>query len=231
VVEPEEGDPAVALLGRGRGEILVIADGSLVSNGAIRAAGLAPLVARAVADWTAGGDTVRFDEYHHGHRGGSPYRAFGSFLAREGVGRAALQLAIVALLALVPFAVRLGSPISPAPASRRSRLEHAAALGEVYRGARAEPVARRRLLAGFARRIGRARPSPGGEEEFLEGLERSVVTGAEAVAAVAEAWRERRPVAELARRIDGAVERLNPRERAVARRELDRTVAGGRWTS
>ncbi|NIP78017.1 MAG: DUF4350 domain-containing protein, partial [Gemmatimonadetes bacterium] len=65
VVGPD-GGPAVALLRRGAGEILLISRGSLLANGRIRASGLAPVIARAAADWTADGDTLRFDEYHHG---------------------------------------------------------------------------------------------------------------------------------------------------------------------
>lgn len=210
VVEADSGRAVVGVLGHGDGEVLVLTQAGLLANRAIRESRVAPLVVRAAADWTAGRDPLRFDEYHHGHRGGSAYRGLGSFLGSEGIGRMALQLGLVALLALVPAAVRFGAAVSPDPAPRRSRLEHVSALGEVYRQAGAEEVARRRLLAGFARRIGRDRPSPGDEETFLDRLQRSVPAGADAVAAVAAAWRDGRPVAELARQIDGAVARLNP---------------------
>lgn len=210
ITAPDSEDPVVALLTRAEGEILLVSQGSALGNAYVRESGMAPLVARAAADWTAAGDTVWFDEYHHGHRGGSPLRALGAFLTDAPAGRTALQLALVALLALTPAVVRFGSPVHRPPTPRRSRLEHVAALGEVYRQAGAEDVARRRLLAGFARRIGRERAPPGEELAFLERLERHVTPPSEPVRAVAEAWRERLPVIELARRIGEAVTRLNP---------------------
>ncbi len=209
LVETADGSAAVALLPSGEGEVLLISHGSDLSNQWVREEGMMPIVTRAAAEWTAAGDTLWFDEYHHGHRGGGPVRGLGAFLGHAGPGRMALQLALVGLLALVPAAVRFGSATERPPPPRRSRLEHVAALGEVYRQAGAEDVARRRLVGGFARRIGRERPSPGQELAFLERLERNVTTGADATRAVSEAWRERRPVLELARRIDEAVTRLN----------------------
>lgn len=211
VTPPDSDDPVVALLPRGDGEILLVSQAFVLSNGSIGESGLAPLIARAAADWTERGDTLWFDEYHHGHQGGSPARALGSFLRNAPSGRAALQLALVGLLALAPAVVRFGSPVDRPPTPRRSRLEHVAALGEVYRQARAEEVARRRLVAGFARRIGRERPQPGEEQAFLDRLEHGLIAGTEAIHAVSEAWRDRRPVVELARRIDDAVTRINPK--------------------
>lgn len=207
-----EGDHAgVAVLPVGGGEVLLISQASVLSNQRIREKGMAPIIARAAAEWTADGDTLWFDEYHHGHRGGSPFRALASFLRDAGPGRMALQLALVGLLALTPAVVRFGAPVERPPPPRRSRLEHVAALGEVYRQAGAEDVARRRLVGGFARRIGRERPLPGEELSFLERLEGNVTTGAETVRAVSEAWRSRTSVMELARRIDDAVTLLNPK--------------------
>lgn len=211
ITPPDSDDPVVALLPRGDGEILLVSQAYVLWNENIADSGIAPLIARAAADWTQPGDTLWFDEYHHGHRGGSPIRALGSFLGNAAPGQAALQLALVGLLALAPAAVRFGAPNDRRPPPRRSRLEHVAALGELYRQARAEEVARRRLVAGFARRIGRERPQPGQEQAFLERLERNVAAGPEAVRAVSEAWRDRLPVLELARRIDDAVTRLNPK--------------------
>jgi hypothetical protein len=210
VSDPASGAPVVGLLRRGDGTILALADGELLANETILEAGIAPIVVRAAAEWAAAGDTVWFDEYHHGHRGGSPYRALGRFMVGDGIGRVAVQLLLVALLALVPAVIRFGAPMPERPPSRRSRLEHVAALGSVYQAARAEGVARRRLLAGFARRIGRERPPPGAEETFLHRLEKNVATGAEAVAAVRDAWSREASVPELAHRIDEAVTRLNP---------------------
>lgn len=204
-VEADTGGLVVGLVRRGAGEVLAIADGQLLSNDRIAAGGLAPVAIRAAAAWTAAGDTLWFDEYHHGHRGGSPYRALIAVLARGGVGETIAQLLLVAVLALVPAAVRLGAPRADRTESRRSRLEHVDAVGAVYRRAGAADVARRRLIVGFARRIGRDRPLPGEEAVFLERLERNAIAGGGAVAAVAGALSAKAPLDELARRIDEAV--------------------------
>lgn len=209
VIDSGTEEPIVGILRRGRGEILAIADGQLLSNDRILAGGIAPLVVRAAAEWTPPGGALWFDEYHHGHRGGSPYRALARMLATEGVGRTALQLIVVALLALVPAAVRFGAPRAVGPRPRRSPLEHVDALGRIYEQAGAEELARRRLIAGFARRIGRDRPPPGEEALFLERLERNAVTGADAAASVATALARHASVRELAGRIDQAVQQLN----------------------
>ena len=208
VVDSVSGEPIVGILQRGAGEILAIADGQPLSNGRILADGLAPLVVRAAAEWTPEDGALRFDEYHHGYRGGSPYEAIARAITGGPVGSAVLQLIGVALLALLAAAVRFGSPRPPRTESRRSPLEHVDALGEVYRQAHADGLARRRLLAGFARRLGRERPLPGEEAVFLERLERNALTGADALAAVSAALARRAPVRELAGRIDHAIQEL-----------------------
>ncbi|MFW5947674.1 MAG: DUF4350 domain-containing protein, partial [Gemmatimonadota bacterium] len=150
VVDTATGEPVAGLLSRGGGEILAIADGQLLTNERVLDGGLAPLVVRAADAWTRGSDTLWFDEYHHGHRGGSPYGALVRVLGRDGAGAVVVQFLLVALLALLPLAVRFGAPRDPAPEPRRSRLEHVDALGEVYRQAGADVLVRRRLIAGFA---------------------------------------------------------------------------------
>jgi hypothetical protein len=204
----------VVLVGRGAGEVLAVSDPGLLSNARIAASGLAPVVARAAAEWTAaeaGAGTVQalwFDEYHHGYRGGSLRAGLWRFLTGHPAGRAALHLSLVGLLALVAASVRLGRPLERTGQVRRSPVEHVAALGDAYRHAGAEVVARRRLVAGFARRIGRERPRAGEEGRFLAGIQTRVPAGGEAVAAVAAGWRDEVSVLELARRIDRAVLRL-----------------------
>lgn len=209
VVEPNTGGLVVGLVRRGDGEVLVIADGQLLSNDRIAAGGLAPVAIRAAAAWTTAGDTLWFDEYHHGQRGGSPYGALIAVLARGGVGETVGQLLLVAVLALAPAVIRFGAPRAARADPRRSRLEHVDAVGEVYRRAGAEDVARRRLVVGLARRIGRDRPLPGEESAFLDRLERNAIAGGGAVAAVASALSSKAPLDELARRIDEAVLQLS----------------------
>ncbi|MEJ2216737.1 MAG: DUF4350 domain-containing protein [Gemmatimonadota bacterium] len=192
----------------GDGHVVLFSDPWMLSNGRIADGGAAALFARAAADAVAGGGVLQFDEYHHGHRGGSPAHALFAFLATRRPGWLMLQLLAVLLLAAAPAAVRFGAPLVASASQRRSPLEHVAALGEVYRQARASDLARRRLLVGFARRLGRERPSQGDELAFLERLGRGAPAGASAVAAVAQGWQERVPVVELAARIDEALNRL-----------------------
>jgi hypothetical protein len=198
----------VLLVHHGAGAILAVSDPRLLSNYRIAGSGLAPVVVRAAAEWTQGEAALWFDEYHHGHRGGSLRAGLRGFLTGHPAGQAVLYLSLVALLALGASAIRLGRPVPRAARARRSPVEHVSALGEAYRQARADQVARQRLVAGFARRIGRERPRPGGEAPFLERIQARVPSGREAVASVASGWRDEVGVLELARRIDRAVHRL-----------------------
>lgn len=194
------------LVAHGNGRLLLIADPTLLANESIRESGMMPLIARAAVDMTSAGAVLSFDEYHHGQRGGSVAGGVWTFLAHRPAGRSVLQLAMVGVLSLLPIIIRFGTAQEPRRAPRRSPLEHVTALGEVYRQARAESIARRRLLDGFARRIGREHVRPGHELEFLERLQSRVPVGAVSVAAVAEAWRDpRTDLVELVRRMEHAL--------------------------
>lgn len=193
----------------GQGTIVLLSDPSILSNGRIADGGAAPIFARAAAEAARRGSPLEFDEYHHGHRGSTPTGAFFGFLFGDARGWLLLQLLGVSALAMLPAAVRFGAPVAAVAPARRSPVEHVAALGEVYRQGRAVDAARRRLMIGFARRLGRERPPAGGETAFLERIARGAPAGAEAVAAVARGWKERVPVRELAERIDDALYRLN----------------------
>lgn len=207
LAEPEK---LVALRARlGAGAVVLFSDPGLLRNERIAGAGGALIFARAARWATAAGHPLVFDEYHHGHRGSTPAGAFFGFLAGTSVGWLVLQLAAVAALAALPAALRFGAPVAAATTSRRSPLEHVAALGEVYRQARAADLARRRLLIGFARRLGRERPPAGSEAAFLERIARGAPGGREALDAVARAWESGAPVRTLAQRIDDALTRLN----------------------
>jgi hypothetical protein len=215
VAEAETDGPAGAvavLVGRGSGAVLAVSDPALFSNDGIATSGLAPVVARAALEWTGAGpgsgQALWFDEYHHGYRGGSLRAGLWGFVTGHPAGRAALHLSLVALLALAAASARLGNPLERTGQARRSPVEHVAALGDAYRHAGADAVARRRLVAGFARRIGRERPRAGEEGRFLAGIQTRVPAGGEAVAAVTAGWRDEVSVLELARRIDRAVLRL-----------------------
>ncbi|HET8655436.1 MAG TPA: DUF4350 domain-containing protein [Longimicrobiaceae bacterium] len=147
----------------GAGRVVAISDPAPLTNGAVRRSGMAPLFVRAAA---AGSGRVIFDEYHQGfRRGGGAAVATIHFLRRTGPGHALLQLAVVALGLLLVAGRRFGSPLPPPPARRRDPLEHVDALGEAYRRAGARRTARRLLLGGVLRRLGR-RPAAGDADDF-----------------------------------------------------------------
>lgn len=202
------GAAAVGVLELGRGRVLVIADVGALRNDRVLESGLMPIVARAARDMVGSDDALVFEEFHHGHRGGSIGQALWSLATGTGAGRAGLQALLVGLLALMPFAIRFGSPIHDASPSRRSPLEHVRALGEVYRLSNATGIARRRLIVGFARRIQRERPAAGEEDRFLERLAAQSARGADAVHDLRRQWNRSGDLLTLARQMDKTAREL-----------------------
>lgn len=200
---------AVALVYRfGEGTIVALADQTLVSNErAAEAAGAVQILVRAAADLVEPGDTIWFDEYHHGFSGGGgPVGALLRYVRETGSGRALLQLGLVALGLLLLVGRRLGAPRPPEPARRRSPLEHVDALARVYRGAGARRTARGLLVAGLARRLhepyGAREPDADALLARLEGHP----TRAPAAARLADALAADAPPAALAAAIDDVIE-------------------------
>lgn len=153
------GRAAAVVVRRGRGRVLALSDAGPLGNRALKENTLALLVSRAVAEGGARGATAWFDEYHHGFRGdGSAARGVGRFLFGTRAGWATLQLLVVAAGLLLLLGRRFGAPLPVPPARRRSPLEHVDALAGAYRQAGARGVARRLLVAGLARRLGRRPP-------------------------------------------------------------------------
>lgn len=150
---------AAAEIALGRGRVIAFADAGPLSNEHAGDDPLAVLALRAVLAFAAPGDTVFFDEFHHGVRGlGSPAGAATAFVLGTDGGRALLHLGIVVLLALAVAGARLGAPSDPPPDERRSPLEHVSALARLYQAAGARDTAALLLLARAARAAGRAPP-------------------------------------------------------------------------
>ena len=150
---------AAAVIALGRGRIVAFADAEPLSNEHAGEDPLAVLALRVVLAFTPPGDTVFFDEFHHGVRGlGSPAEAATAFVLGTDGGRALLHLGIVVLLALAVAGARLGAPSDPLPDERRSPLEHVSALARLYQTAGARDTAALLLLARAARAAGRAPP-------------------------------------------------------------------------
>jgi hypothetical protein len=183
--------PVAATFPLGRGRVVAWSDPRPLVNDTLRGSGAAPVVARAAAELAGGGRTVYFDEYHHGYRGGgSAVAGTLRFLRDRPWGHAALQWFAAALGLLLLAGRRFGAPVAPAPARRRSPLEHVEALAGAYRQGGARRTARRLLLAGLARRMGRRPPREGaGERETLEKLTSFAAAGP-AAAALRDEWKK-----------------------------------------
>jgi hypothetical protein len=164
------GRPVATVFPLGRGRVVAWSDATPLTNERLRRSGAGLLFARAAAEAAAGGRTVRFDEYHHGFSGGgSAIAGTFRFLRDRPLGHAAVQLG-VALAGLILLAGRrFGAPVPMPPARRRSPLEHVEALAGAYRQGGARRTARRLLLAGLARRMGRP-PAREGEADAVERL-------------------------------------------------------------
>lgn len=178
-----EGHPAAVTWRIGAGRVVALADARPLSNGRLRQSGAATLFARMAAE-TARGDTLWFDEYHHGFGGGGSLvggmmRHAGRVLPR-GMW---IQLLIAVALLLWASGRRFGAPLAPPPMRRRSPLEHVEALAGAYRQAGARRTARRLLLAGLARRLGRRAPADDAAAgEMLGRMARQSVVGRDAAA-------------------------------------------------
>jgi hypothetical protein len=182
--------PVVVDFRLGKGRVIAWADAAPLVNRSLKGSRAALLFARTAAD-AADGKALWFDEYHHGFGGGGgTLDGTLRFLARQGAGHAALQVAVALLGLLLLFGRRFGAPLLPPPPRRRSPLEHVDALAGAYRQAGARTTARRLLLAGLARRLGRRVP-PGaqGEGELLQRLAAHPTAG-EAARTLEAEWRK-----------------------------------------
>jgi hypothetical protein len=175
-----------------------------LANLSLRESGAAPVFARAVAA-LANGRRVWFDEYHHGYEGNEGTgSATGRFLREHPLGHAFVQLGLAGLALLLLHGRRLGAAVPPPAPRRRSPLEHVEALAGAYRQAGARRTARRLLLAGLARRLGRRVPrDPQEEHEMIRRLA-ALPAGQEAAQALDDEWKkgERADLAVLSASVD-----------------------------
>jgi hypothetical protein len=135
------------------GMVILVADGSVFSNRAMRATEAGPLV----LGWllTDRPRLVLVDEYHQGFgRAGSLVGATFAWSLNEPAGWMALQLIFAALVALSVAAVRFGPAIAAVERRRRSPLEHLDALAAGLERSGAGLTATRLIAAGLRRRLG-----------------------------------------------------------------------------
>ncbi|MEO8452757.1 MAG: hypothetical protein ABI647_23390 [Gemmatimonadota bacterium] len=172
-------------------DIVLIADGSLVRNRALRRTAAGAFMLGLFAGRY---DQVVFDEYQQGYGGsGSLAGATLEWSRRSPLGWAAWQLAAVGLLALGFGAVRFGAARSFETRRRRSPLEHVRALATVLDAANGHDVAIGLLIKGLRRRLRQAGAvDPAGQAGWLDQLARNV-SGERGTRAVATLEQVTRP--------------------------------------
>lgn len=204
------GTPVVVDFRMGKGRVIAWSDALPLVNGRLKTSRAALLFARTAAD-AAHGRAVWFDEYHHGFETGSGVVS-GTlrFLLSERWGHAALQVTVALLGLLLLFGRRFGAPKAPPPVRRRSPLEHVEALAGAYQQAGARDTARRLLLAGMARRLGRrAAHTPAAEHEMIVRLAAHPTAGG-AARQLEQEWRKGRgaDLLALSREVDRTIEEV-----------------------
>jgi hypothetical protein len=138
---------------KGGGTVMLVADGSVFSNRALRSTEAGPLV----LGWmlTDRPRLVLVDEYHQGFgRASSLMDATFQWSLDEPAGWMVLQLIFAGLLALALAAVRFGPAIPAVERRRRSPLEHLDALAAGLERSGAGLTAVRLIAAGLRRRLG-----------------------------------------------------------------------------
>lgn len=115
-------------LEHGRGRVLIFSSASFIDNQFLRQADNLALFLGALREM-AGDGAILFDEYHHGYS-----REFGmrDFLRLPMVKFAAAQLALLVGLLIASQWRRFGEPVPLARETRRSVMEYAVSLGELY---------------------------------------------------------------------------------------------------
>ena len=144
--------PLAVVIPVGKGRLIAVADGALLSNAAFPKAENSQFLANLLAHYARPGGRVLFDEYHHGD-----VVSGDSGSVWESLGRP-LQLAVIqfglAILALsVLLAGRFGPPVPLGPAMTRTSADYVASLASLYRRAQASGTALETLYRQFLRDV------------------------------------------------------------------------------
>lgn len=161
-----EGDPVVLQLTvapHGR-RLLLVSDGALVRNRALRAAETGMLLTSVLLR----AQRIVFDEYHQGYvEGGSITDAVLAWSRRNPLGWMIWQWCVVGLIALAAGLFRFGPVRAAIPRTRRSSLEHVRALATALAASRGHRTAVRAMVRGLERRLSPARTAHGaGRDEW-----------------------------------------------------------------
>jgi hypothetical protein len=160
---PLFGDAAGVVMGirrLGEGTLVAISEPGLFSNARIETADHARLILN-IVQGHAGSGPILVDEFHHGH---GQQDAFMAYVWKTAAPWMLAQGVLIFLLLLLARGTRFGPPIPLATRARASSLEYIAALGDLYRRARARRLAAEALGSSFRRGLGEALGSGPGEE-------------------------------------------------------------------
>ena len=135
----------------GRGRLIAVADGALLSNSQLPRSENAVFLANLLAHYGQPGGRVLFDEYHHGDVSGADGSVW------EDLGRplqlALIQLCFAALGLIALLAVRFGPPVPLVRSVARSSADYVSSLASLYRRAGASQTALETLYRQFLRDI------------------------------------------------------------------------------
>jgi hypothetical protein len=164
------GEPvALRIIPDSGGVVLLVADGELFSNRAIRESKAGEFALGLVAGTYS---HVLVDEYHQGFGpGGSMFRAARRWLASAPAGWVILQLFVVGAIGVLIGAVRFGPARHVIERRRRSPLEHVHALATALAAAGGHDVAVSLVIRGLRRRLARpGEPVTGSGTQWLQSL-------------------------------------------------------------
>ena len=144
--------PLVLDVPMGRGHLLAIADGGLLSNSSLPRSENSVFLANILRHYAPRGGEVIFDEYHHGNAadtdGASLWDALGHPLQMV-----LIQLCLTFIALLVLLSGRLGPPMPLSRGAERTSAEYVTSVANLYRRAEASGTALETLYRQFLRDI------------------------------------------------------------------------------
>lgn len=151
VVHVSDGERALlARMAYGRGEIIVLADPFIVSNGGISMADNSQFGLNLVS---AADGPIAFDEYHHGYGAGN--NRLLEYFAGTPVAAIFVQALAVVGLALFSRSRRFGRPLPSSEPDRLTKLEYVSAMAELQKRTRAYDLALENVYGDLRRRVAR----------------------------------------------------------------------------
>ncbi len=124
-------DVGAAVLHRGKGRVLIVADPSVLTLRGLRRKDNAVFLYN-VAEQDAREGRIYFDEYHHGLQSGG---GFWDYLRYHGQGWVVLPVLAVVVLGIWSMAVRLGPAVSRVEPAGADAVDYASAVARIYQRA------------------------------------------------------------------------------------------------